>query len=97
VSYNTLLAEDRRLSILLLMKDAPGGTTNEALLHQALPIYGHSPSLDTVRSDLGWLAEQGLVETKEPGGLLIATITARGDDAANGRAAVPGVKKPVRR
>jgi len=94
--YVQRVAEDRRLAILLLLAEAPGGRSNEALLQAALPIYGHDPSLDTVRSDLAWLAEQGLVATEEPAGLVVARVTARGEDAAAGRARVPGVKRPVR-
>jgi len=90
-------AADRRLSILLLLDQAPGGSGNEALLHDALPTtFGHEPSLDQVRSDIAWLAEQGLVTQREVGGLVLATITARGADAAAGRARVPGVKRPIR-
>ncbi len=93
--YVRRVAEDRRLSILLLLAEAPGGRSNEALLQAALPIYGHDPSLDIIRGDLAWLAEQGLVTTDEPAGLVVARVTARGEDAAAGRARVPGVKKPV--
>lgn len=91
--YQDLLAQDRRLSILLLLDASPGGGGNEALLHAALPEFGHSPSTDQVRADLAWLAEQGLATTKDTHGLMVATITARGADVASGRATVPGVKR----
>jgi hypothetical protein len=94
VSYKDLVAEDRRLSVLLLLEASPGGVGNEALLHAALPDFGHSPSSDLVRVDLAWLAEQGLVTTKDTHGLVVATLTGRGQDVAQGRAVVPGVKKP---
>ena len=94
MGYPELVAEDRRLSILLLLDAAPGGIGNEALLHAALPDFGHEPSSDQIRVDLAWLAEQQLVTTRDTHGLMVATISARGQDVAGGRARVPGVKKP---
>ena len=96
-SFAEKQAEDRRLSILLLLDRSPGGSGNEALLHDALPgTFGHEPSIDQVRVDIAWLAEQQLVTQREVGGLVLATITARGADVATGRARVPGVKRPIR-
>lgn len=97
MSYQDLVAQDRRLSMLLLLEASPGGVGNEALLHAALPDFGHTPSGDQVRGDLAWLAEQGLVTTRDTHGLMVATLTARGQDVAQGRAVVPGVKRPRQR
>ena len=97
LTFMQRMAEDRRLSILLLLTASPGGAANEALLQAALPDYGHEPSLDQVRADLAWLAEQGLTETSDIHGLAVGRILARGEDVAAGRAIVPGVKKPSRR
>jgi len=94
VSYVQHLAEDRRLSILLLLDAAPGSASNEALLQAALPEFGHDAPADVVRADLAWLAEAGLVTTRDTRGLTIATITQRGTDVAAGRARHPGVKRP---
>jgi hypothetical protein len=58
-------------------------------------IYGHTASLDQVRTDLAWLAEQGLVSSRTTADVTIATLTARGVDVATGRAVQPGVKKPM--
>lgn len=96
-SFAEKQAEDRRLSILLLLDQASGGSGNEALLHDALPTtFGHEPSIDQVRTDIAWLAEQQLVTQREVGGLVLASITPRGHDVATGRARVPGVKRPIR-
>ncbi len=46
---------------------------------------------------LAWLAEQGLVENDDMGGLVVATLTQRGADVAQGRVTVPGVKRPTPR
>jgi hypothetical protein len=94
MAYTDLLAQDRRLSILLLLSCSPGGACNAALLHAALPDYGHNPSGDQIAGDLAWLAEQGLLTTRDTHGLTVATLTARGQDVAEGRATVPGVKRP---
>jgi len=96
-SFSQRVAEDRRLSILLLLSASQGGSANEALLQAALADYGHEPSLDQIRADLAWLAEQGLAATSDMHGLTVGRILARGEDVAAGRALVPGVKKPVRR
>jgi hypothetical protein len=56
---------------------------------------GHNVSRDVVLVELSWLAEQGLVTLEDLGTMKVATITGRGQDAALGRADVPGVKKPV--
>ncbi|WP_291295333.1 ArsR family transcriptional regulator [Elioraea sp.] len=92
-SYTEAVAADRRLSLLILIEGAPGATANEALLQSALDGFGHMASSDQVRVDLAWLAEQGLVTTRDTAGLVVATLTERGGDVALGRATVPGVKR----
>ena len=94
-SFQAHVAEDRRLSLLLVLNETPGYTANAFLLREAIgQIYGHSASIDQVRGDLAWLAEQGLVTVRTVGEVTLATLTPRGADAAAGRASVPGVKKP---
>lgn len=96
MSFLTTLTEDRRLSLLLVLLQTPGYSANAFLLRDAVgDIYGHSASIDQVKGDLAWLAEQGLVTSREVGEVTLATLTARGADAAAGRAHVPGVKKPM--
>jgi len=48
-----------------------------------------------VRTDLAWLAEQGLLQTATTGDVTMATLLTRGVDVAAGRAVVPGVKRPL--
>lgn len=96
MSFQSTITEDRRLSLLLVLNETPGYSANAFLLRQAIEeIYGHSASLDQVRGDLAWLAEQGLVTTRSSGEVMLATLTARGVDVATGRAVQPGVKKPM--
>lgn len=96
MSYLTTITEDRRLSLLLVLAETPGYSANAFLLRDAIgQIYGHSASLDQVRGDIAWLAEQALVTARTVGEVTLATMTARGADVAAGRASVPGVKKPM--
>lgn len=90
------LTEDRRLSILLVLVETPGYRANAFLLRDAIgQIYGHNASIDQVRTDIAWLAEQALVTARTVGDVTLATLTTRGADVAAGRASVPGVKKPM--
>lgn len=96
MSFQNTITEDRRLSLLLVLNETPGYSANAFLLREAVgSIYGHTASLDQVRTDLAWLSEQGLVSSRTTADVTIATLTARGVDVATGRATVPGVKKPL--
>ena len=96
MSFQKTITEDRRLSLLLVLEQTPGFSANAFLLRDAIDsIYGHSASVDVVRTDLSWLAEQALVTTRTTGDVAMATLTTRGIDVVCGRAVVPGVKKPM--
>lgn len=96
MSFQTAITEDRRLSLLLVLVETPGYSANAFLLRDAVgSVFGHAASVDQVRGDLAWLAEQGLVTAKTTGDVTMATLTSRGADVAGGRATVPGVKKPM--
>ena len=92
--FAQLVREDRRLVLLKLLQQSEGYQANQYLLHMAMPGQGHTCSIDQVRADLAWLAEQGLITKSEVGGLMVAKLTNRGDDIASARASVPGVKRP---
>jgi hypothetical protein len=96
MSFQKTLTEDRRLSILLVLAETPGYRANAFLLRDAIAgIYGHDASIDQVKTDIAWLFEQGLVTQSITGDVVMAALTARGADAAAGRANVPGVKRPM--
>ena len=90
-----LMDEDRRLCILSLLSAQPDYQLNNGLLVRSLQSLGHGVSHDAMNGLLAWLEEQGLV-TVEPinSGLKIVRITRRGLDVAEGRALVPGVRRP---
>lgn len=95
-TFATVMAEDRRLSILLCLEKAAGYRSNHFLLtHYLDAIHAHKVSHDVVRSDLAWLCEQGLITTAEIDDQLTAQLTTRGADVACGRSEVPGIKRPM--
>ncbi|EEU5818020.1 TPA: ArsR family transcriptional regulator [Escherichia coli] len=88
------ITEDQRLVILRSLADY-NGELGESVLQDCLDDYGHRVSRDTVHIHIAWLAEQGLVRKRTlVNGYFIAELTGRGQDVAEGRATVPGVKKP---
>lgn len=94
MSWDKHLSEDRRLVMLRFLAAAPGYSGNESLLQAALERIGHSVGRDVIRTEAAWLAEQGLLRTETVHGVLVLTITGRGQDVAAGRSVVPGVKRP---
>ena len=88
-----LLDADQRLVMLRSLIDA-GGEANESILQDCLDVFGHRVSRDQVRTHISWLAEQGLVAIENVGSYMVANLTGRGQDVAEGRSTVPGVKKP---
>jgi Fe2+ or Zn2+ uptake regulation protein len=94
MNFADLIAADIRLVILRALSEDPDYSHNEAVIREILAAVGHRVSWDTVRTQLSWLAEQGLVHIENVGGLLVAKLTARGTDVASGAATCPGVKRP---
>lgn len=94
-NFARLLSEDRRLVLLRVLDRAPGSEANHYILRSALDSMGHNVGHDAVLTELAWLQEQGLLTTETLGAMTVAHLTSRGQDVAQGRALVPGVKKPV--
>ena len=92
--FADMMDADRRLVILRILEEDKGYSLNESVIQSVISALGHNVSRDRVRTDLQWLKEQGLVTVAEVVSVLVATLTARGADAATGRAIVPGVKRP---
>ena len=86
--------EHQRLAIVQVLAEDGQYSHNDGVLQAALSTLGHGVSLDRVRSLLSWLAEQELVTVADVAGIQVARLTARGLDAAQGRAHVPGVARP---
>lgn len=95
MNYEEFQTQDRRLVLLKALEGATQYRANAYLLRTFCDHFGHTVSSDRIEQDVAWLAEQGLLKSASVDGVTIATLTARGLDVAQGRATVPGVKKPA--
>lgn len=95
LSYKEFLTMDIRLCILKALQQDPGYSCNEAVLQSILEMFGHKISRDKVRTELDWLAEQGMITLTHAMDIKVANLTLRGDDVAAGRAFASGVKRPL--
>ena len=94
MAFEQFEQEDRRLVILRLLAEDADYRVNSSILQQGIDLYGHSVSRDRLHTDLNWLAEQDLVTLEKIDSVMVVTLSQRGLDVANGRAVVPGVKRP---
>jgi len=82
-----------RLSILRAL-NALNYQSNDSMIKDSCQQFGNTMSSDQVRTNLGWLNEQSLVTLERKGDYMIATLTSRGQDVAQGISFVDGVKRP---
>lgn len=94
MSFLNHVHQDLRLVILRLLAEDSDYEANSSVLQMAVAEFGHNASRDAVHTQLAWLAEQGLLTVTSIKTVQIAKLTARGLDVAQGRATVPGVKRP---
>jgi len=93
--YADRLRAHARLAILRFLDGAPQYTSNVSLLAELLPDVGITMSRDQITTEVRWLEDQGLVHCEEhSAGFVIVEATVRGQEVAQGIAAVPGVKRP---
>ena len=90
--FKTLVLEDLRLAVLQVLECDPDYSHNERIIKNALAHIGHSTDSDTLTTQLHWLQDQSLVVLTDAG-MLVAKLTARGEDVALGRVTVPGVAR----
>lgn len=83
-----------RLLVCQFLEADPGYDIHEYRLSDMLGAYGLRVSADTLRAQLAWLAEQGLVRLSAVGSGQLVRLTERGLDVASGTARVPGVARP---
>lgn len=94
-TYSDIVAEDRRLVILRTLEASAGYEANESMVVMIVRQFGHAVSRDQIRTDFGWLKEQGLITVEEIATTVqIATLTQRGLETAQGFVTTPGVKRP---
>lgn len=94
MSFAEFLRHDIRLVVLRLLMQMATYKANSSVLTMALERFGHAVSRDQVKTELAWLAEQGLVQNEDLGPVVVATLTERGADVASGRTVAPGVSRP---
>jgi hypothetical protein len=94
-SFAAHVAADRRLAILRILEGSAEYRANLYLVQRLLTETGHAAGVDTLKADLAWLAEQGMLELDEVGGVPIPQLIARGADVACGRSVVPGIARPM--
>ena len=61
MSFKNHLLEDMRLVVLRTLSEMSSYRLNSSVLHSFITRYGHSFSRDQLRTELHWLAEQGLI------------------------------------
>lgn len=94
MNFKDVQTQDIRIIILRTLAESAGYSCNESIINEIVCTFGHCVSRDRIKTELRWLEEQALVSLKEVLDIIVATITERGADVAQGRAEVPGVKKP---
>lgn len=96
MSYLEHFAKHLRLVVLRLLAEASDYKLNASILRDMAEAHGLTATRDQLATQIAWLTEQGLVSAAElPNGLVVATLTERGLDVAQGRATVPGVQRPA--
>lgn len=80
-----------RLAILQLLEKS-GTDANQAVLRSALQGLGHRPV--SLRGELDWLADRGLIEISDVSGFAVASLTEHGGAVAVGADVVAGVARP---
>ncbi len=94
MSFKDFLASDRRLCVLRLLKES-GGSLNDSVLHKGLEQLGHrNQARETIRADLRFLVDAGLIVDEWVSHIQVVTITKRGVEVAEGRITVEGVTQP---
>ncbi|UNU43615.1 ArsR family transcriptional regulator [Sphingopyxis sp. YF1] len=95
MNYGDFHFQHVRLTVLRLLAEAPGYSTNDSVLTDAVNAMGLVCTRDQMRTNIAWLEEQRLVTLLRPTATLtVATITERGADVAAGRSIVAGVQRP---
>ncbi len=94
MGFSDYLRKDMRLVILRVLAEMPSYRANSSTLTHVLHQFGHAITRDQAKTELCWLAEQGLVKVDEAGSVLVATLQERGQDVAEGHAVVDGIARP---
>ena len=84
-----------RLAVLRALTESSTHVANDSVLMMEMDRLGLPLTRDQLRTQLGWLEEQGLIRVARPtDALVVATLRERGADVAVGRSHVDGVQRP---
>lgn len=97
MSYADHFSKHVRIALLRILLSDQGWKSNSSLIHSFIDELGLSASRDQIKTEIAWLAEQGLVTYSDEDGMYVTHLTDRGAEVATGRIAVPGVQRPTRR
>ena len=85
-----------RLAVLRALVEAPNHSANDSVLSMLMETLGLPVTRDQLRTQLGWLDEQGLIRLERPtAALMVAQLRERGGEVALGKARVDGVQRPA--
>lgn len=92
-------ASYRRLAILRFLCASPAYSSNNQILKTTLNEMGYMASNKSLHEDICFLTEKHLIsleklDSEEPIGLEVYTLTSEGEDVARGISIVEGVKRP---
>jgi hypothetical protein len=94
MSYPDFVNEHVRIAILRLLQDSQG-RANESVLREGLSQLAFTLSRTEMRAQLEWLKSAGLITHEWPfPTVLVARLTERGLDVAEGNERVAGVHRP---
>lgn len=97
MDFAGLMSRHRRLVLLRGLASAPNYSANESILTGICDQWRVTSTRDQVRTDLGWLSDQGMVVNEIIGDYLISTLTQAGHDVAAGKRVHPDIEKPAPR
>lgn len=92
--YGATLSKHRRLTILKFLNDSPEYTSNASILVEVCNSFGVRSTRDQIAGELVWLKEIGFVTYEDNDSFIVATITDRGIQIAEGLSRHDGVKRP---
>ena len=94
MNFGEVFRAHLRLAIVQALRTAANYELHEYLLLDLVRGMGLRASSDALRTEIEWLAEQGMVMAERIEGAYVPRLTTRGLDAADGTASIPGVSRP---
>lgn len=94
MSLDAIQKRQRRLYILHTLTAAVAFEANDELLFLALNDSGHNCNRGQLRRDFRFLESQELIKTEQTLDLSVITLTAKGEDVAQGRLLIEGIQRP---